>query len=202
MQWIEGGTSAEMRERYLHEAFLPMAARAFAEDADVQSVVLAIGQYWCDEAVDAVHLALVPSAERDPTWPAIFSDSPFYELTEHDGVVWEGSTPKGDAILRYDWYADYPQLDENQTSITAFASCCHEVTSQEDPLAITSRPYAIARRGDRGPELEIVGRVLRPEWEDRFDVGFDADDAVPEAPDEPPPPPRRPGFLGRLFGRG
>ncbi len=180
-KYIEGATSAEMHQTYLTKSFGPISKKIFDSDSDVQSVVLAIGQYWADEAEDAVHHELVPCVTVDPTWPSCLADNRF---------VVEGWVHGTGSFDTFKLGQDHPRLDANTNAISAFASCCHEITSQEDDLADSSRPYAIARRTSERPgyAIEVVGNVLRPEWEDVFELVEETNE------------PKR-GFLGKLFGR-
>lgn len=180
-QEIEGKTSAEMRERYLHEHFGPLARRYFEKDERVRSVILGIAQYWCDEADDAVHSIFVPCPDETPKpWPQCLSGNPYYSLEwGQTGVSWLDDWKEHQAMRD-----DLPFLDENESMIVAFASCVHETGSQEFDDAENYRPYAIARRSPAGAvDIEVVGKVLRPEWEDRFDAipSFDDDEATLQA---------------------
>lgn len=203
----------------MHQRFLPFARRIFDLLPDVHSVVYAVGQYWNDEAADAVHEIMAPSLDRDPKWPEILRP-PLYEC---EGFAWLADdvdaripTPSGPGLFRLG--SEFPGLDDNGSMITAFAGFCPEGCDQEMPDGESHVPYAIARRGAGGAvDLQIVGVLSRPEWEDRFDVGTDevTGEALPgptaRADQHDAPAPHRPdvsarrGLLGlfrRLFGRG
>ncbi len=187
------------------ERFAPIAKETFARMPDVQCIAYTIGQYWCDEAEDAVHEAIVTFLEREPKWPQDF-----------DQEADEARKDKVFADLKFgfhDFIYRWPCLDENTSGITAFASHCAEEGDQEAPIDETHVVYAWARRAAGGEvAIDVVGTMLRPEWEDRFDVGFTAEleeeDAQPGVdPRKPPahqtPPPAPRGFwafLRRLFG--
>lgn len=169
---VEGETSAELRQNYLREGFAPTAAAIFAKYDNVQSVVLAIGQFWADEAEDAVHLDVIPCVVADPVWPSCLDNNE--QFAESD----EGHHYLTYPRELYELEGQFPGLDDNTDAITAFASCCHEISSQEEPITVTSRPYAIARRTDTGEvDVEVVGTVLRPDWEDIFDL-VESDDGT------------------------
>lgn len=194
MRNLEGKTSAELREQCLELYFRPIAQAILARSPATHSVALTVGQYWCDEAEDAVHLEILPFAERDPRWPppddCAEQAFEFLEpLLAADGGYWKFSS-------------SLPQLDDNGNAITAFASCCKEGCDQEMPIGESHLIYAIARRSDDGStQIDIVGRMLRPEWEDRFDVGFEleGDQAVDRPVTRPAPPPAG-GLFARLRG--
>lgn len=170
MEPIVGETSRELREGYLERHFVPMARAIFERAPEVPCVGLAVGQFWCDEAEDAVHAEVVPFRQRDPSWPADH-DEEFVERVR--------STFAKDGGY-YRFLSRLPELDDNGPMITAFAAFCPEDCDQEMPVTESSVLYALARRSDSAVvEIEVVGRMLRPEWEDRFDVGFDA----PEDPE-------------------
>lgn len=143
---LPGGTSAELRAFFLRWVLQPRAARLLREPS-TRSVTLAVAQYWNDEARDAVHLLLLPSPLRDPGWPLV-GPAP---------VRWPGE----DSPL------SLPYLD-NSDYITAFGAYCLPGCDQEMSLNEAYRPYAIARMGPEGVEIERVGALRQPELEDRF----------------------------------
>lgn len=156
-------SSAELREQHLREFVVPVCVNIFAAHPTAQSVTLSVGQYWNDEADDAVHDSLAVSRSRDPQWPAVCD-----EHDEHfEGVyAWE---------YRPDNTAG---LDDNSTMITAFASFCVEESSQEVATAESHTPYAVIRRGQGAGvdvTVEIVGQMHRPEWEDMWHDGEEED---------------------------
>lgn len=170
---ITGSTSAELRDRFLDQHFRPLAARAFAADPEVGALVLAVAQFWCDEADDAVHAEIVPTADRHPRWPECLRDPRFYDADEDYAYP----TERTESLVGWEASRDLPQLDDNSTMITAFGAYCVEGCDQEMAIAEAYRPFAVARRGPDGAiEVEVVGVVHQPHWEDRFDVGF-SDDA-------------------------
>lgn len=147
--------------------FVPLAGRFFEEEPEAQSLLYCIAQFWCDEALDAVHEELVPCQLRDPPpWPECLIDNPFV-----DAISWQ-NLPTEYEIERWaptmcSLSREFHALDENSTMVTAFASRVPEATSQSLDLSRSYLPYAIARRAPgRGVELEVVGRIERPEWED------------------------------------
>ena len=225
-QWISGKTSAELRRKFIASHFVPLAAAAFKRDAEVHSIVMVVGQFWCDEAWDAVHIEMIPTAEREPQWPDCLNDARFFTV----GDGYEEGTERTERLVGYTVSRDYPNLDNNTDSITAFAAYCQEGCDQEMAISEAYVPYAIARRANTsaGAEVEIVGEMVQPQWEDRFDVGFAApskegnlsllegataevsettgpvDDATPP-PGGPARPNRSralPGWIRRWLGRG
>lgn len=171
MTLIDGNSSRELRERCMQQRFVPIAREILRRCPEMHSVGYLVGQYWCDEAEDAVHEAIVPFAERDPVWPPAedefdAEERAFELLDQHFG-----DTPGA----FFDFTSEFPMLDSNTSAITAFASHCREGCDQEMSTAESHDLYAVARRAADGDDvvLTIVGNVLRPEWEDRFDVGFE-----------------------------
>ena len=59
-------TMAGMRGKTL-ENFERMAAKLFAHDPAMQSLMMSVAQYWNDEADDAVHAFCVASQRRTPS---------------------------------------------------------------------------------------------------------------------------------------
>ena len=184
MERITGSTSAELRDKFVERALKPLVARAFKVDADVQSVIFAVAQFYADEAEDQVHMEFVPCAERNPVWPDCLADPRFY-ATEEDFI---DCTQRTENLFRWELQRELPQLDDDAV-ITAFAPYCLEESDQEMSMEESFVPYAILRRpeGDKEITVEIVGKMHQPAFEDRFDVGTWAPD--PDA-FEPPSPTR------------
>lgn len=203
----------------MDQRFLPFARRVFNLLPEVHSVVYAVAQYWSDEAADAVHERMLLSLDRDPKWPE-FLRPPLYGIEGLPGLAYDVeariTAQGGPGLFRL--RCEFPKLEDNGSMITAFAAFCPEGCDQEMSTAESYVPYAIARRGaGGGVDLQIVGVLSRPEWEDRFDVGTDevtgetlpcptaraAEHDVPATP-RPEVPARRGllGFFRRLFGCG
>ena len=149
---------------------LDLACAWFRDRPQVQSLTVAFTQWCTDEALDAVEEIVVESTERDPPWIS-------------RGVVFPG---RGSDVHVVRQAHGLHSCDENSTLIVAFASCCAEGPGQgcymPDPT-----PWAIARRGSDGAaDIEVIGRILRPWWEDRWDVGFHRG---PDSPGWNPPEP-------------
>lgn len=170
---VEGSSSAALRDNYMKLHVLPMAKRAFGADAELQSIVVVVGQYWSDEADDAVHVDVVPSTSSKPEWPACVEDETFFYV--EDG--WWELNDRGEQLVGWRSREGLPQLDDNSSAITAFAAYCQEDCDQEMRIQESHTPYAIVvRSGEGEPTVNIVGRKLQPQWEDRFDVGFTDED--------------------------
>lgn len=163
---VRGETSAELRANYLDESFAPTCREVFQSDDRLKSFVLAIAQYWADDAADDVHLEIIPCVTPNPTWPECLNANPFV-----DGDTMWTDLEMFDRV--YDTNDEYPRLSE-RAAITAFASCCHEISTQDRSLSESYRPYAIAKRGSADDvTIEVVGAVVRPEWEDAFNLRDD-----------------------------
>ena len=170
-----GVTSATLRQAYMDRYFAPLAAEWFAEAPQLQSIVFAVAQYWDDEAADAVQCNLYYSAVRDPQWPAVIKETVtrcMYPTALNRLLTAEQYTRIHDRLRARGAEITFP--DHNGTMITAFAAYCVEGGNQEADDRHNYRPYAIARRGAAGAEIEVIGKMLRPEWENRFDVGWRA----------------------------
>lgn len=179
---IEGASSAELRDKCMRQRFAPLAKEMFARMPDVQCIAYTIGQYYCDEAEDAVHEEVATFLERDPKWPDAF-----------DQEADEARKEEAFASHKHGFFGfafDLPMLDVNSSAITAFASYCRELGDQDQPFAESHVVYALARRGTGGEVvIDVVGEMHRPEWEDRFDVGLgDEDGEGEEAPAGTRPP--------------
>ncbi|MEL6343633.1 MAG: hypothetical protein AAFV53_10920 [Myxococcota bacterium] len=184
---LHGGRSSELRAHYLRWEFAPIAAELFRQSPRWASVTLAVAQYWCDEAHDAVHTVIIPSEHVNPGWP-----TPELRAEEGDD---EAAVAVADDANAARWAARQslwghrvgPFYGDNYDLIVAFAAYCLPGCHQEMDYSQAYRPYAIARRGpDASMEMEIVGRMVQPEWEDRFLKPSRAGDR----PDLPLPTPR------------
>ncbi len=218
---IEGTSSAELRDKCMRDRFAPIARELFARMPGVQCIAYTVGQYWCDEAVDAVHEAILTFLERDPKWSQGFDEA--------GDEARKKQAFGGESLGYYQFLDRFPCLNDNGSAITAFASHCRELGDQDQPFQESHVVYAWARRGAGGEVvIDVVGTMFRPEWEDRFDVGLGDEDAedgegeafggprptapppratrpTPVVPPAPVPPPATPprgvwAFLRRLFG--
>lgn len=203
MTIIEGESSTELRHAFMTLHALPLARQVFEADPEASSLVIAVAQYWCDEADDAVHIEAVPCTSANPTWPQCLDDSPFIHVESADGELWHELSPRGAALAGWEVRMGLPQLDENTNAITAFGAYCIEGSHQEMSMAEAYRPYAILRRDGDTVAVEYVGTMHQPQWEDRFDVGFDdeGEDLTEDAEIEIPEPAGSfRSFLQRIFG--
>ncbi|HEX2877177.1 MAG TPA: hypothetical protein VHP33_38265 [Polyangiaceae bacterium] len=185
----ERAPSRELRRRFEQEYALPLARAMFELEPRCQSVLVTIGQYWCDEATDAVHCELLACAERDPSWPesaqarpGAIGDPETLALLMKEA---EDPTYGGPADLHTAQWTLHDQasiqafgkryftvLDDNSDMIVAFASYCREVSDQEQPRWRSHTPYGVIRRPATGEPavFEVTGAMHRPQWEDRWDV--------------------------------
>jgi len=130
-----------------------------AKKKELQSAMLAVAQYWADEADDAVHAIIVFSEKETPFWPHHCSwdergagDPPTLSVSEQCSQCG-----------KHGW----PPFDENGAAIIAFQSCCLEGGSQESDTEEAYLPYAVFRRGEgHAVELELVGGPVRAWLED------------------------------------
>jgi hypothetical protein len=220
---LEKLPSRALREGFARDYLVPLARALFELEPRCQSMLVTVGQYWCDEATDAVHCHQIACLDRDPEWPAAAQarpgalGDPDPELfTQHDGEPWDLQMVQ-DVLLEKASEKAFGKrwastLDDNTDMIVAFASYCKEVSDQEQPDWVSHVPYAVVRRPEAGgePKLEVIGQMYRPQWEDRWDVlehdgimlEAEVNDAAaaPEtaAPESQPP---KPAKTARLDGR-
>ncbi|HYP97276.1 MAG TPA: hypothetical protein VER96_01295 [Polyangiaceae bacterium] len=180
--------SRVLRQRFDRKYALPLARAMFELEPRCQSVLVTVGQFWCDNAIDAVHCRLVACAERDPTWP--FAGQARADAlgdlailrTQIEWTAKYGEEPYGldqvqrglldDARQRAFGDKFFCVLHDNSDMIVAFASYCREVSNQDEPSWRSYTPYGLVRRPLQGEPatLEVIGQMYRPEWEDRWDV--------------------------------
>lgn len=164
--------------------------RAFIKFPGIESAVLLVGQFWADEAIDAVHGALCYSVTRNPDLTRYrarahkLNDQLFdaaegvsEELDEDiyaydtwiEGVIAEehlGGTWHFDR--RHDFRSEHVYLwklaswDPNGDAIPLFAAFCEEGADQDQPTGRSHAPYCVFRREGVGVTFEIVGVKVRP----------------------------------------
>jgi hypothetical protein len=163
---------AALRARSL-EAFARDAKHYLDARPDMHSLVLAVSQYFADEAGDAVHEHVSAYATRDPNWP--------HQCTHED------ARPGASRCRSCDDGLSYGELDSNTEAVHAWSACCSEWGGGEGESALVD-PIAIARRGAEGRvELELVYEVVRP-WLDNDRVAQERDEESWEEPADPPKP--------------
>ncbi len=150
----EGVKSPSIERMKWMKAFGPWLNEHFKRQPKDESVLLAVAQYWADEANDAVHLTTLASSKPVPDFfHNDWGDEPSAEGTH--GVDWEHS----------------PEWDDNGLSIRCFQAYCGELGSQELPSSAQSEPFAIARRTPSGAQLTWLGRCQRA-WLDLPNAGL------------------------------
>lgn len=142
------------RLTWLRDELKPWLKKHFKQNGEDQSVLLAVAQYWADEADDAVHLTALASKSRVPDFFA-------NEWNE------EGATGDTRGV---DW-SNRPRWDDNGMSIRAFQAYCGELGSQELPSSSQAEPFLLAQRGEKGPHVTWLGRMQRP-WLDLPHTGL------------------------------
>lgn len=158
---LMGETPAAMREDAVRRILVPMAESAFAARPDVQSLLLAVAQYWNDEADDAVHASVHYSRRHTPVWPhecPYFADDAGTASDRADFCNWCGGQVPGHPAN-----PEWVPWDDNGSAIPAFEAFCREACHQEMTTGEAYLPYAVVRRGQG---VEIVGRPVRP-WAER-----------------------------------
>jgi hypothetical protein len=200
--------SRVLRQQFEHEYALPLARAIFELEPRCQSVLVTVGQYWCDEATDAVHSELIACTEREPIWPlaaqarpgALGDTDALAAMLELEAKYAETDDPPGLGEVQYGLLEEacqrafgeqyYSVLDDNSDMIVAFASYCREVSDQEQPSWRSHTPYGLVRRPlqQEPATLEVIGRMYRPHWEDRWDV-LDKDGIISGWNDGPAEPP-------------
>lgn len=151
----------------LESIVLPEVRTAFTLFPQLQSASMLVAQYWCDEAIDAVHYMLVHSVLQTPDLEAAFGheddDEPdrvnLPEPLPTSGDLWWRCREEGRQIGKPVWW------DDNGEAIPAFAAFCREGAHQEMSRGEAYAPYAILRRAGDDIEVEVVGQMLRP-WLD------------------------------------
>lgn len=158
-----GASPFRLRRWSLAHEVRPLIERIFSERPEVNSVLMAVAQYWADEADDAVHGHLVMSARQTPRWPHRCGDGPH----AGDGDLCSYCCARDFDDPRARWVS----WDENGLAIRCWQAFCHEGATQEEDPNFTSVPVVLARRGMDGAVLDLVGRTIRP-WLDLPTTGL------------------------------
>ena len=135
------------------------AAKLFAEDAARRSVMLAVAQYWDDNANDEVHGTIVASARHTPVWPHEC------DTEEDENGEWQTAPVlageecwhcSGGRDIEIDFYGGW-----GDGMVVAFEQFCREAAHQGMEKGEAYVPFAIARRVDDRVEVERIGRPQR-----------------------------------------
>ena len=163
-------------ESYLAK-FRTSVADIFAS-TKYRSVMLAVSQYWADEADDAVHESLIASMRDLPLWPHRCAGSTYDDSVT--SIPGEACSNCGDGLPDYlEWW------HSNGEAVPAFEAWCHESGSQESSEAENALPCLVARRGPHGIEVSFIGKPKRlgaliyrqvREWDAQDSDGDDDDD--------------------------
>lgn len=184
--------AAARRKRTIETDYAEIARRAFAGRPALNSAVLLVGQFWADEAYDAVHRRMVFSLSLSPDIAGYMSET--IRLHKRIELAWKNSTGDEDALEeeQANWEnflegpeaarqaiqgSDTEHLDsfyedvrpwagcDDDEAISLFAAFCPESADQDMPIGQAFAPYCIIRRAANGVDIEIVGQMLRP-WLD------------------------------------
>ena len=145
---LYGSTAAELREHYIRWWFVPVAAALLRREG-FGSVTLAFAQHWDNMIDEEVQEAFFVSPSPTPGWP--MEEVEWGLLCDAYGEI-RGVPDDPFAMLRDDL-------------VPAFAPFCkldgHDEMSREEAFL----PYAVARMNDGQLQVEIVGRLQRPDEE-------------------------------------
>jgi hypothetical protein len=149
----------QLRENLIRKWILPALETRFAKYPALKSAGMLVAQYWCDEADDAVHHALIYSVLETPDFQTALSVD--YENPDNVNLP---DLPSNNEI---DWmeHHDFIPWDDNGIAIPAFAAYCRENCHQEMTTEEAYSLFAIFRKTDDGIEIEYVGEMIRP-WLD------------------------------------
>jgi hypothetical protein len=157
--------AAELREKIIAHAIVPLIRAGFDKYPQLQSAMLLVAQYWDDEADDAVHYDLIFSVLPTPVTNVELGDTDDYV---DDNPVNLPGLPSSYEIyspacsqIKYNEY----YWQDNENAVATFAAYCKEGGSQDMDYSEAYTPYAVFRRQEGDIEIEIVGTMLRP-WLD------------------------------------
>jgi uncharacterized protein (TIGR02996 family) len=137
----------------LGEAFAAHARAIFDTEPRMQTIIMAVAQFWDDDAPDEVHADLFYSTTHTAPWPHNCDDADDHDLFFCESCfMWSTDGRSGDFEL--------PTLNDRVTrAIEAF---CGEGANREMTWTQTHLPLWVARR--RVDTAEFVGQLQRP-WQ-------------------------------------
>jgi hypothetical protein len=152
--------AAPKERRSLLDKFVAQAAMLFAASPKYRSAMLVVAQYWNDQADDECHARVVVSTRDLPVWPHVCDDyaDEIWD-DEASAMVPNPARREGEGCDRC-MYKTLPF--RLHLSPPAWEAYCHEHANQDQELGEAYLPYAIARPGPGGVEIEIVGVLQRP----------------------------------------
>ena len=159
-----------LRKSMIKEIILPYIEEVFKKNREFNSVTFLVAQYWCDEALDAVHYDFIFSILERPDVEAHFhyiksmTDENWMKLCDETNTpglnrknMWE--TVKDHKKILWEW-------PDNTDAIPAFAAFTTEGANQEMEMYECYSPYAnFFRTKNGGVDYEVVGEMHRP-WLD------------------------------------
>ncbi len=146
---------AKARGAVLRE-FEAYAAKLLEAQASRRSVMLVVAQYWNDGADDEVHARVIVSARDTPVWP---HGCDWNSQADGSIVALQGEQCDLCADLQDRYFSLYGTGEDVVPIVELF---CREGSNQHMDRDEAYVPYAIARRGADGVELELVAVPQRP----------------------------------------
>lgn len=137
--------------------FKDHAAALFAAKAEFRSAMLAVAQYWNDQANDEVHAHVIASSRATPVWPheCEWTNEDEYRVVpalSGEACRWCGG--EGVEMRVYGGYAD--------ATVNALELFCAEGSHQNQSDGEAYAPFLVARRTDDGTvDVEVVGHARR-----------------------------------------
>lgn len=166
--------TSELRDEFVKKFVKPHVQAIFDKYPRYNSVAFLVAQYWCDEALDAVHYEIFPSVLETPD---LEHARKVYQESDYGEVSDEVNAPG----LKNPWYEELIEWEEDELAknwddncgaIPLFAAFCEENCHQEMDFLEAYSTYAIFRRDNDNLKVEIVGKIVRPwidgvspEWE-------------------------------------
>jgi hypothetical protein len=177
-----------LRDQLIETSVVPVVAKAFSAYPALQTCILMVGQFWCDEAYDAVHYLLLYSTSKNPDlgpWEAETTrilqaigrgkmDDEEYEFLQ----AAYSSFVEGPAALQQlggNWDPDRLNQfnhdnwcegwDSNYQAIPLFAAFCPEGASPDSSLGEAHGPCCLFQRNpanSSGLEIRMVKEMARP----------------------------------------
>lgn len=151
--------SERLRQQFIREKIVPALERRFERYPQLRSAALLVGQYYCDEAHDAVHDFWVFSVLESPDLTVPFLKG----QAKTDPANLPG--PESIATIRWDKSLPVLPWEENWQAIPLFAAFCKESDVLGGPIMEAYSPFAIFRNTPDGVEIDFCGEMFRP-WLD------------------------------------
>lgn len=147
-------TKSQMREQFLNEWAKPICNKVLSDLTDIKCCVVAIGQYYSDEATNAIHAKIFPSLKDFSSFKDLFSQ----DIYKDNFYNYKNKTFLSFNKILQEFSDKNIFLSENLSMIYAFEEYC-EMSHQDEDYDKRYYPYAVIDR----ESCTIIGKKIKEE---------------------------------------